>query len=69
MDEDYGWIPSIGRWCLMFAFVAIVKLFNNTYVPICIYPFIEYLPTYIPISYLISYLIVNNYLKAIRIGI
>jgi uncharacterized membrane protein len=22
MDEHYGWIPSIKRWCLMFTFVT-----------------------------------------------
>jgi hypothetical protein len=26
MDEHYEWIPSIGKWCLMFAFVIIEDL-------------------------------------------
>jgi hypothetical protein len=35
MDENTGWIPSIERWCLMFAFVITCcmvthdKVFSN----------------------------------------
>jgi hypothetical protein len=50
------------------------KLFNSTYV-LNVYTFLlnTYLPTYllgtyIPISYPIGYLIINNYLEAIWIG-
>jgi len=28
MDEHYGWISSIGRWCLMFTSITIKT--NNT---------------------------------------
>jgi hypothetical protein len=28
MDEHYGWIPFIGKWCLMFASVTINGIYK-----------------------------------------
>ncbi len=44
------------------------KLFNNLYIPICIYLPIKYLPTYLPITYIpIMYIHLTTYLYYVHI--